>query len=591
MYISPTTDAPTTSLPTPEPWSPIYDPFIYGDNCNFDVQETCNDDTISEMEVLKKYLAVRDAYPTMALKHTRVLALTNAYREVVELFEASLSRQELNPNPVDLYVYSCLPTAALVSLSKYTYPSRIVFAEGSLDAEDLESVLEWMVYNRDLGYFKNLEYFQITDHRIGIVFSDKNVTVVHDHIASYLNTMCTDKKHFPKLKTINFNNNRYSERHTGIEDIMRSACNTTETGVTVYARDVNVTYPTMCSVTNANNYKYYNMTDAKEVAQCRYTWSWELGYTEHTYVPAGPFPLSYWDETDCVSRVPQTPLPTMEPLATEVPTVQPSPSLPPFGTVVIPSDLVADPLAEEVISIPSSMCKQFSGTQFVLKGLPLVRSIVIGDECFKQTRFVLIDDMSELESLVIGERSFTYGKTLYDLLFGMKRDGLLRVMNCPKLVSIQIGDYSFSDYHSFELINLPSLQSIETGTRSLYTVSSFDMQNVDQLKRMLIGEYCFGNVEVFELDGLNELESIVIGKNSFRVAYMMDSAERTDGAFGIRNCTKLQAIEIGSFSFSDYHSFELSSLPSLQSLVIGRSCFETVSQLSLTGIIQSYFLT
>ena len=51
-------------------------------------------------------------------------------------------------------------------------------------------------------------------------------------------------------------------------------------------------------------------------------------------------------------------------------------------------------------------------------------------------------------------------------------------MNCPKLQSIQIGDGSFYDYHSFELNNLPSLQSID------------------------IGAYCFDRAPSFSLTGL-----------------------------------------------------------------------------------------
>ena len=44
-----------------------------------------------------------------------------------------------------------------------------------------------------------------------------------------------------------------------------------------------------------------------------------------------------------------------------------------------------------------------------------------------------------------------------------RNDGSYRIVNCPKLKSIQIGDGSFNDYHSFELNNLPSLQSIDIG--------------------------------------------------------------------------------------------------------------------------------
>ena len=72
--------------PAPSPSVPIYDPFIFGDNCYYDVQETCYDDIISDIDVLKRYLNDRDAFPTEALKHTRVLALSGMTLPSIALF-------------------------------------------------------------------------------------------------------------------------------------------------------------------------------------------------------------------------------------------------------------------------------------------------------------------------------------------------------------------------------------------------------------------------------------------------------------------------------------------------------------------------
>ena len=97
----------------------------------------------------------------------------------------------------------------------------------------------------------------------------------------------------------------------------------------------------------------------------------------------------------------------------------------------------------------------------------------------------------------------------------------------------------------------------------------------------MIGDDCFGNVRLFEMDGLSELEIIVIGKKSFRIS----GSERSDGSCRIVNCPKLKSIKIGDKSFSNYHSFELSNLPSLQSIDIGWGCFECTPLFSLTGLI------
>ena len=140
-----------------------------------------------------------------------------------------------------------------------------------------------------------------------------------------------------------------------------------------------------------------------------------------------------------------------------------------------------------------------------------------------------------------------------------RNDYSYRIVNCPKLKSIQIGFESFQDYHSFELNNLPSLQSI------------------------VIGDWCFGKVRVFELDGLCELESVEIGRDSFMIRFGYD--ERNDGSYRIVNCPKLKSIQIGFRSLQDYHSFEMNNLPSLQSIDIGYRSFYWAPLFSLTGLI------
>ena len=93
MTVAPTTVAPTpTPTPTPEPWFPIYDPFIQGDNCNYEKQTTCFWDVIKDDAVTELYLAIRDAYPAEALAHTRVLALSGITYLSLELFHQSLSK-------------------------------------------------------------------------------------------------------------------------------------------------------------------------------------------------------------------------------------------------------------------------------------------------------------------------------------------------------------------------------------------------------------------------------------------------------------------------------------------------------------------
>ena len=116
-------------------------------------------------------------------------------------------------------------------------------------------------------------------------------------------------------------------------------------------------------------------------------------------------------------------------------------------------------------------------------------------------------------------------------------------------------------------------------------IDSIVLSNHVDWKRIAIDSSCFGRVRVFEIDGLGGLESIVVGNSSFDYSSIdVDaSKKRTDGVIRIVNCPKLDSIQIGDWSFSDYHSFELRNLPRLQSFVIGNCFCRHAPLFSLTG--------
>ena len=129
--------------------------------------------------------------------------------------------------------------------------------------------------------------------------------------------------------------------------------------------------------------------------------------------------------------------------------------------------MVSDPEKIESIEETVLTCNGYEGTEFILKGLPKLKRIVIRDNCFGNARVFELDGLSELESVVIGGNSFSIGDK-------ERSDGDYRIVNCPKLKSIQIGS-SFYDYHSIELNNLPSLQSIVLGNRCFNRAPSFSL--------------------------------------------------------------------------------------------------------------------
>ena len=90
-----------------------------------------------------------------------------------------------------------------------------------------------------------------------------------------------------------------------------------------------------------------------------------------------------------------------------------------------------------------------------------LESIEIGNDCFESVKTFNIDGLNRLKTIKIGKNSFTQKKNSYEY----DESKSFHILNCESLESIQIGEYSFSDYGGeFELKNLPQLQSIQIGT-------------------------------------------------------------------------------------------------------------------------------
>ena len=90
-----------------------------------------------------------------------------------------------------------------------------------------------------------------------------------------------------------------------------------------------------------------------------------------------------------------------------------------------------------------------------------LKSIEIGNDCFGSIQRFQIDGLNRLKTIKIGINSFTQSKN--DARNDLSKS--FHILNCESLESIEIGEYSFSDFGGdFELKNLPQLQSIQMGT-------------------------------------------------------------------------------------------------------------------------------
>ena len=193
--------------------------------------------------------------------------------------------------------------------------------------------------------------------------------------------------------------------------------------------------------------------------------------------------------------------------------------------------------------------------------------IIIGDDCFYHVEIFSLNNLNALESITIGERSFTTEKESY----GENENRSFHITSCKQLTSIQIGKYSFSDYSGeFELksqkqyasfiVDLPKLTTIEIGTvkedsmcffnASFVCASIFSVflviTDLPSLKSLLLGNKVFAwslhtilyskSIQLKFTFDLPQLESIHLGEASlFGTVDNNDSALDLIGLFEYRD--------------------------------------------------------
>ena len=122
-----------------------------------------------------------------------------------------------------------------------------------------------------------------------------------------------------------------------------------------------------------------------------------------------------------------------------------------------------------------------------LSNLISLESIEIGNDCFESVKTFKIEGLNRLKSIKIGKNSFTQKKNWY----GNDESKSFYILNCESLESIEIGEYSFSDFGGeFELKNLPQLQSIQIGkvrsdSRNFYN-SSFVIRGIELILNIVM---------------------------------------------------------------------------------------------------------
>ena len=111
--------------------------------------------------------------------------------------------------------------------------------------------------------------------------------------------------------------------------------------------------------------------------------------------------------------------------------------------------------------IGGGACPFANVTVLDLSVYPRLKSLRIGNNGFDYVKEVKMIGLSELESVEIGMNSFTKYKSTWNITSDPNRYFYLK--NCPKLKSLTMGRYSFSDYTVCEIENVDALEVIEMG--------------------------------------------------------------------------------------------------------------------------------
>ena len=129
---------------------------------------------------------------------------------------------------------------------------------------------------------------------------------------------------------------------------------------------------------------------------------------------------------------------------------------------------------------------------FNIVGLDYLKTIIIGDDCFESVMTFNMDRLNQLKTIKIGNNSCTQMVSyMWDWDKANNKSKSFYILNCESLESIQIGEYSFSDFGGeFELKNLPQLQSIQIGTIGSWSYnfcySSFVIRGIELILNIVM---------------------------------------------------------------------------------------------------------
>ena len=114
---------------------------------------------------------------------------------------------------------------------------------------------------------------------------------------------------------------------------------------------------------------------------------------------------------------------------------------------------------EELI-VKNKSCNGKEWKSLDLSLLSKLKKLRIGDECFNEVEKVKLNGLNELESVVVGDNSFT-AQGEFDPFTFITYDAMpFEMKDCEKLKELIIGEESFGFFNVFSLESTPSMERI-----------------------------------------------------------------------------------------------------------------------------------
>ena len=114
------------------------------------------------------------------------------------------------------------------------------------------------------------------------------------------------------------------------------------------------------------------------------------------------------------------------------------------------------------LCVGDNSCNDDDLTELELNRFSQLKVLYVGDHCFKNVKHLVIDGLNQLETIMIGKGSFTLAGTTKPKRSKITRS--FQMTSCTRLISMKIGQYSFSDYNRLIMKELECLKSITIGS-------------------------------------------------------------------------------------------------------------------------------